>query len=81
MIPDKIYIHIGSHLGLMQATAIPVGTPDENEYISKDVLLEWLKQNKQEMEQDLKGSDGLIRAMIATAISSFQEVIEKLESL
>ena len=81
MIPDKIYIHIGSHLGLMQATAIPVGTPDENEYIRKDALLEWLKQNKQEMEQDLKGSDGLIKAMIAVAISSFQEVIEKLNSL
>lgn len=42
MIPDKIYIHIGSHLGLMQATAIPVGTPDENEYIRKDAILEML---------------------------------------
>lgn len=51
------------------------------EYIRKDAVLEWLKQSKQEMEQDLKGSNGLIRAMIATAISSFQEVIEKIESL
>ena len=50
-------------------------------YIRKDYLLDWLKQSKQEMEEDLKGTDGLKMAMIATAISSFQEVIEKLESL
>ena len=51
------------------------------QYINKDTLLDWLKQSKQEMEQELKGTDGLKMAMTATAISSFQEVINKLESL
>lgn len=75
MIPDKIY---ADGFGIYDEKPIF----DENiEYISKSTLLDWLKQSKQEMEEDFKGTDGLKMAMIATAISSFQEVIEKLESL
>jgi hypothetical protein len=40
MIPDKIYIHLTPHLGLLEATGIPVNAPDEQEYIRKDALME-----------------------------------------
>ena len=46
MIPDKIYIHIGPHLGLMQANKIPVGAPDEKEFVRKDSLLKWANEFK-----------------------------------
>lgn len=82
MKPDKIYISpmpnpADGYVGVAWADA----HRDMVEYIRKDALLDWLKQSKQEMEEDLKGTDGLKMAMIATAISSFQEVIEKIESL
>lgn len=39
-LPDKIYVHTGLSLGLMQATSIPVNAPDEEEYIRKDAMWE-----------------------------------------
>lgn len=52
--PDKIYIHIGPHLGLMQANKIPVGAPDEKEFISKDALLEWANLEIKKLDDFLK---------------------------
>lgn len=67
MAPDKIYIHLTPHLGLLEATAIPVNAPDEQEYIRKDALLEWL-------EKKVPLSYGL-------ATDAFIEIIDKLNSL
>ena len=41
---DKIYVHIGHHLGLMQASSLPTSAPGEEEYIRKDAILEWAKE-------------------------------------
>ena len=80
--PDKIYLDIRYNNDEYPKEVFATRALESDvEYIRKDALLEWLKQSKQEMEQDLKGTGGLKMAMIATAISSFQEVIEKLESL
>ena len=43
--PDKIYVHTGAHLGLLTLTTIPVGGPAEQEFIRKDVLINWLKEH------------------------------------
>ena len=40
---DKIYVHIGHHLGLMQASSLPTSAPGEEEFIRKKALLEWAK--------------------------------------
>lgn len=45
---NKIYVHIGPHLGLMQATIIPVGAPGEQVFISKDAILKWARDEKKE---------------------------------
>lgn len=51
---DKIYVHIGHHLGLMQATSLPTSAPGEEEYIRKDSLLEWAKEQKKATEELIK---------------------------
>ena len=42
--PDKLYVHITPHLGLLEATAIPVDAPGEQVYIRKDALIELIKE-------------------------------------
>lgn len=76
--PDKIYVHITPHLGLLEATAIPVNAPGEQEYIRKEALLEWAKERHNEykqMDEDFQG-DVFIGNRHALA-----EVIAKIESL
>ena len=41
---DKIFVHIGHHLGLMQASTLPTSAPGEEEYIRKGAILEWAKE-------------------------------------
>lgn len=45
---DKIYVHIGRNLGLMQATNIPV-TPGEEEYLRKKAVLKLVSGKKAEI--------------------------------
>jgi len=64
---NKIYVHIGAHLGLMVATNIPV-EPGEKEYISKDALLEW--------------ANGMCKASVTLGEEiSYKELIEHIKSL
>ena len=86
--PDKIYIHIGSHLGLMQATAIPVGTPDENEYIRKDALLEWANAELERLwelvpdaDRVSSGTTSPIGLRYLGQYMQMESVIDKLNSL
>lgn len=44
--PDIIYVHRGLHLGMLTTTVIKVGAHDEEEYIRKDALLEWIDEYK-----------------------------------
>ena len=75
MILDKIYIHIGPHLGLMQATKIPVGAPDEKEFISKDALLKWANNLKDKWCEPPESKHS------AGCVYMLEQVIKKLESL
>ena len=43
-LPDKIYIHVGPHLGLLNTTIIKTDAPGEQEYIRKDALLKWINE-------------------------------------
>ena len=73
MIPDKIYIYIGPHLGLMQANKIPVGAPGEEQYIRKDAILEWAKGQMTEEETE----EGVILGYNI----ALKELINHIESL
>ena len=42
--PDKIYVHVGPHLGLLNTTIVKTNAPGEQEYIRKDALLEKLEK-------------------------------------
>lgn len=68
--PDKIYAHITPHLGLLEATAIPVNAPGEQEYIRKDALLEWIQEARA-----IPHENAITRDL------AFQEVINKLNSM
>ena len=82
--PDKIYyqkLYINPS-GYEEGRAYELN-PDPLpcvEYIRKDALLEWLEESKKEMEKELDGSHEAIRFATAIAISSFQEVIDKLNN-
>lgn len=65
-IPDKIYIHRTVHLGLLSATEIDISGQDE-QYIRKDALLEWLKERRSEHSFEVR--------------KAYQRTIEKIESL
>lgn len=68
--PDKIYVHTGAHLGLLTLTTIPVGGPEEQEFIRKEALREWLIEQRDcsfYTDQD--------------AYEAFQEIIDKLNSM
>lgn len=41
MIPEKVYVHPGAHLGMLTLTTIPVDAPGEEIYIRKNALIEW----------------------------------------
>lgn len=72
--PDKIYVHITPHLRLLEATAIPVDAPEEQEYIRKDALLEWANKNNKRIDtEEGDYSLGYVSAMI--------DIIEKIELL
>ena len=66
--PDKIYIHRTFHLGLLSASEIDITGQDE-QYIRKDTLLEWVK----EIKRICKGAEPIEKA--------YQTVIDKIESL
>lgn len=70
---DKIFVHIGHHLGLMQASTLPTSAPGEEEYIRKDALLEWAK------EQWLHTRNGTMADQIRS--SAYEEMIKHIESL
>ena len=40
---DNIYIHIGPHLGLMVANSTPTFAPNEEEYLRKAPILDWVR--------------------------------------
>ena len=42
--PDKLFAHIGTHAGQITTTVIPANAEDEQVFIRKDALLEWLKE-------------------------------------
>lgn len=78
MIPDKVYIHIGPHLEMMQATGIRVGAPGEEEYIRKDYLLEKLKDLR-EYYFDLFRNTGMEEYNIRTTTMDY--LINKMEEI
>ena len=51
------------------------------EYIRKDAMMEWLSASLEEMKKEPDNGIPLKKIMVATAISSFQEVIDKINSL
>jgi hypothetical protein len=71
---NKVYIHIGHHLGLMQASSIPTSAPGEEEYISTKSLLELIKSEKE--RHTARHSIGGI-----ASCNALRELTEKLESL
>ena len=83
---DKIYVHIGHHLGLMQATSIPTSAPGEEEYIRKDTLLEWAKNqhghfSKREQEEASAYGASPDAIFFSGKCEAFKSLIDKLQSL
>jgi hypothetical protein len=74
---DKIFVHIGPHLGLMQANSISVCAPGEQEYIRKDALIEWAKVRKKAIEVNGNEKDAYTRGMY----SILNSLIDKLNTL
>ncbi len=70
--PDKIYIHRTIHLGLLSASEIVITGQDE-QYIRKDALLEWL-DGKLTIE-------GATEGYVGGYDSALKDVINKIESL
>ena len=72
-VKDKIYIHRTYHLGLLSGSEIPVGAPEEDEYIRKEALLEWLKFERKKCEsRDTE---------LWQRLNAFTDVIEKVKSM
>ena len=42
--PDKIYIHRTYHLGLLSGSEIKIDAPGEEEYVRKEALYEWARE-------------------------------------
>ena len=82
--PDKIYFPADGLPAYSDWDGSPIRTKKMEDtdicYIRKDALLEWLEGSKKEMVKELEGSNGVIRFATGIAISSFQEVIDKLNS-
>ena len=74
---DKIYVHIGHHLGLMQASTLPTSAPGEEEYLRKDALLEWAKEYKKAIEVNGEENDAYTRG----EYSAINSLIDKLNQL
>ncbi len=70
--PDKIYVHTGAHLGMLTLTTIPVGVTDEQEYIRKEALLEWL-------ESKIKIPD--VSFISGLTYLAYKDVIDKLNEM
>jgi len=78
--PDKIYYGVLDNGFQCVNTVQTSTTPDA--YIRKNTLLDWMATCMAEFGDDLnRTNDELIKYMIATAISSFQELIDKINSL
>ena len=75
--PDKLYVHITPHLGLLEATAIPVDAPGEQVYIRKDALMEWVKEHKCVIETHGDERDAYLRG----EYSILNSLIDKLNSM
>lgn len=77
MTPDKIYIHRTIHLGLLSASEIDITGQDE-QYIRKDALLEYLRKEHALVDFHLKAHDDPVWWGQRNA---FQQVIDKLKSM
>lgn len=77
MTPDKIYIHRTIHLGLLSASEIDITGQDE-QYIRKDALLEYLRKEHALVDFHLKAQDDPVWWGQRNA---FQQVIDKLKSM
>lgn len=70
---DKIFVHLGHHLGLMQATNLETNSPSEEEYVKKAAIIEELARIEKEVETDTDKMDSWDRGFLAAldAINSF----------
>lgn len=75
--PDKLYVHITPHLGLLEATAIPVDAPGEQVYIREDALMEWASKMLGQVS-DMGFDDGDVEHGYTRAL---QDLIDKLNSM
>lgn len=79
MAPDKIYLnkYMIRH-GMLYPAQYPADTP-EFEYIRKDALLEWAKENEKRLGDLLTLNNQSL--VIGGKLYAYQELIEKIESL
>lgn len=77
--PDKIYVHRTIHLGFLSGTEIPIGYPDESEYIRKDTLLEWAKEY-QKRHFELSNQHPEDRGVYVGNACAMSELISKINS-
>lgn len=77
MIPDKIYLHRTFHLGMLSVTEIDITGQDE-QYIRKDALLKYLRNEFAIVDFHLKAQDDPVWWGQRNA---FQQVIDKIESI
>lgn len=77
MIPDKIYLHRTFHLGMLSVTEIDITGQDE-QYIRKDALLKYLRNEFAIVDSHLKGQDDPVWWGQRNA---FRQVIDKIESI
>lgn len=72
---DKIYIHRTTHLGLLAASEIDITGQDE-QYLRKDALLEWLKMKTETAEIVVANSvDRWVTRQV------YKQVMKKLEAM
>lgn len=71
--PDKIYVHVGPHLGLLNTTIIKTDAPGEEEYIRKDALIKWL-DGKMTIE-------GATEGFIGGYDTALKDIINKINSI
>lgn len=79
-VPDKIYIE--QKAVMYDLVNIEPCKPDDYEYVSKDALIEWLKENLQETcDEEGVPFEYYENGIITGKISAFEQVINKLNSM
>lgn len=76
--PDKIYVHVGPHLGLLNTTIVKTDAPGEQEYIRKDALLEWANKRFEEFRHIAEISNDVAAD---GEVDAFEELIDKLNEM